>query len=1142
MQRIDHMPDTSLHTTLQQFCLLVSPNDLGIVNDAQLLERFVVNRDEAAFATLVQRHGAMVLSVCRRVLHHCEDAEDVFQATFLLLARNGASIRNGDVVGSWLHSVAHRLAQRVLNQRMTRQIHERHVGSMKNQRTVSRNRTHELQAMLDVTLQEIPAKYRAALVLCYMEGKTQDAAAQQLGCPLATLRNWVNRGRKALQRRLQRRGFKLTIEGLVTAFVAANAAASVPTRLFVPTMQAALAIAEGKETSGIITASVASLLAEGIQGLFAAKAKMVALLCLLSTLVMSGAVALARQHSNRVELQANEEAQIGFVLAKAEQEKKTGEPRRALADRYGDPLPTGALARFGTVRFRHDGMIRCTAISPDGHLIAAGGLNSIQIFNAETGQTLHHINGTSNTVQALAFTPDNKQLASFDRNMMVRFTDTDTGKTVKDFKLLQNARPGSGSTNSFLAFCPDGKAFILKDGSEAVVRLMDSTNGQEIRSFRSDGYLYGVALSPDGNLLSTLAQNGLVRIWEVATGRERQVLKIESQARGGLAFAPDSKTLAGGDGGSISLWDVATGRVLKTLNGRIAETTIRNANGNSRVIRDFSPGAITSLDYSSDGKRLVASHGATVIILDLTTGQQAKPVSHASARTVHFLPDGKTVLLDKGDLHMNTLLFHDTITGERCRTFDGHQNRIQALAYAPQGQYVATAEDDMIAPIRVWDARSGCAVAQIGERMRDTAKALSFNPTEEHLAAGHGKKVVVWDLKTGQEVRTIPAHDTGHIALLYSADGTKLASGGTDGSVRVWDMVQHKELQNFRVAEQTVWALVFSADLRLAASAQRGGDHVQLWDLTSGQKWKDLKLGRHGGFRLAFSPDGRSLLETDGSSNLYLWELSSGEQRRRIHLPKFPFTVAFSSNGRLIVAGEATESDRDRVDSRVPIHVIDLASNRLVSTFRGHLGNVVELQFSADGRTMVSASADSTALLWDVEAASTHAAATALAAEQRTAYWSELAGNAQQAYDAMWKLAEDKEFAEFVREKLRPTTSVDVHQFARLLAELDSDEFVVRSRAREQLMHIGVAVETELRAALRGRLSVEVRRVVEELLRTLERDQLRQQRAVELLELIDTAASRQLLLKLADGTLEARLTQEAIASLERLANKNAVKK
>src|SRR5262245_9890737 len=153
------------------------------ISDGELLDRFVTRHDNGAFETLVRRHGPMVLRTCRKAVGNGHDAEDAFQATFLVLARKAASIRNRGSVGGWLYEVAYHLAIRARADAARRVRHERRADEMVTPDPDCGENRVEVQAMLDEELHRLPEKYRTPLVLCYLEGKTNTQAAKELGWP-----------------------------------------------------------------------------------------------------------------------------------------------------------------------------------------------------------------------------------------------------------------------------------------------------------------------------------------------------------------------------------------------------------------------------------------------------------------------------------------------------------------------------------------------------------------------------------------------------------------------------------------------------------------------------------------------------------------------------------------------------------------------------------------------------------------------------------------------------------------------------------------------------------------------------------------------------------------------------------------------
>jgi RNA polymerase sigma factor (sigma-70 family) len=195
-------------------------SDSSHLSDGELLERFVSTQDEAAFEMLVWRHGPLVMGVCRRVLSNEHDAEEAFQATFLILARKAATIGRGESVGAWLYKVASRAALRARGLRGRRQGREQPLDEQlveeKGPSSEDDLAWSELAPLLDAEVNRLPEKYRKVFVLCYLEGKTNEAAARQLGCPKGTVLSRLARARDRLRRRLQLRGLAFDAGALAT--------------------------------------------------------------------------------------------------------------------------------------------------------------------------------------------------------------------------------------------------------------------------------------------------------------------------------------------------------------------------------------------------------------------------------------------------------------------------------------------------------------------------------------------------------------------------------------------------------------------------------------------------------------------------------------------------------------------------------------------------------------------------------------------------------------------------------------------------------------------------------------------------------------------------------------------------------------
>jgi RNA polymerase sigma factor (sigma-70 family) len=274
-------------------CQSAGPSPDCDLADRHLLERFVTARDEAAFAALVRRHGPMVLGVCRRLLHDSHEAEDAVQATFLVLVHKARSIGRPELLGAWLHGVAYRTAARA-RQAARRRAREREAAAMADCNPAAEAVWSELRQVLDEELGRLAQKYRAPLVLFYLQGKTTEEVARQLACPKGTVLSRLARGREQLRLRLQRRGVAPSV-GLLVGLLAEKAApAAVPAVVAEEAIKAAVLTGAGK-AAGAIPANVAALTEGVLRSMFLSKMKVVAAVVLALSVAVAVTVVGARR-------------------------------------------------------------------------------------------------------------------------------------------------------------------------------------------------------------------------------------------------------------------------------------------------------------------------------------------------------------------------------------------------------------------------------------------------------------------------------------------------------------------------------------------------------------------------------------------------------------------------------------------------------------------------------------------------------------------------------------------------------------------------------------------------------------------------------------------------------------------------------
>jgi RNA polymerase sigma factor (sigma-70 family) len=341
------MPQGQFGLVLRQVRRLLGARPETAHTDRELLRRFARQRDETAFATLVDRHGPMVLSVCRRVLDDAHDADDAFQATFLVLARRAASPGWEDSIGNWLYGVAHRTALKARARGLRRQAHETQGADMEPRGGDDRRLScpaetdpqveaarREFRSVLDEELARLPDKYRAPLVLCYLEGKTNEEAARELGWPAGSMSRHLTRGRDLLRERLTSRGVAFST-GLFTTVLAESAApASVPAGLAVAAVRLAAVGASGQAGAPELVT-----LAEGVlKAMFLHKLKMAA--AILVAVVGLGLGAGSVWHQLQA---ADAKAAEKPNKPKPEEKKETADPAPKAPEVKG--LTPAALAR-----------------------------------------------------------------------------------------------------------------------------------------------------------------------------------------------------------------------------------------------------------------------------------------------------------------------------------------------------------------------------------------------------------------------------------------------------------------------------------------------------------------------------------------------------------------------------------------------------------------------------------------------------------------------------------------------------------------------------------------------------------------------------------------------------------------------------
>jgi WD40 repeat protein len=864
----------------------------------------------------------------------------------------------------------------------------------------------------------------------------------------------------------------------------------------------------------------------------------------------------------------HERAGLSALLLLALSSVVAGADEAARKDRFGDPLPVGAVRRLGTQRLWHDSSVSLMAFSPDGKVLATAGNISrtdqeltIQLWEIPSGRRLARwVVQQGRDLLALTFSPDGKLLASAGWQNGVSLWSVPDGKEKRHLKNRQ--MPEDGGVTS-LAFAPDGKTLAVGEMSGGVT-LWDLVGDRRPRRYTlHDGQAQFLAFSPDGEKMAALVAKHGTCVVDVAGGVE--LWRTDSALP--FAFTSDGKSLVvvkrrdGGD--EITFHDAVSGErrgkprqlpglvhdLVRTSDAKILAAGARNyrarlwdAASGEEVISLQGELKLDHLEMalSADGKMLAGADGATIHLWGTATGRERRaemghgePVSFAGVAAA-----GKTLVTVSGD----SIRLWDAVTGAPRRRLG--RGRIQGVHLSPDGKsltWVNRTTDD-VPHLHLWDI-----LADTETRRADVEKdlplfALAFTADGKSLAWGSNGTmqdgVHLWDVAGGRLVRRFGI-DWSPQALAFTPDGKRLAVAAFR-SLDLWDPATGERLRRLTNEEQAD-QLAFSPDGKLLAS-WKPGLPILVWDVERGTEIR--RLGGRKFYPRAlrlFSPDGRYLALVGQENTLHLYDVRSGDEFRRFpgprHFdrarinwlladPKFVALsdVALSADGKTLAAEQPDGS----------IRLWEVATGAERRHFAGHEGGVRALTFLSDHRRLASGGEDTTALVWDTTGLGDQASEKELSARDLDHLWAELAGEAAPAYRALWRLALSPRWSvPFLAERLHPVAAPEPARVRQMIADLASDTFGRREQARRELLELAELADKPLRAAL------EMRRRLEELIARLDESmpppgQARMLRAIEALEHAGGTEARRVLQTLAGGTAAARVTKEAQAALRRL--------
>ena len=637
---------------------------------------------------------------------------------------------------------------------------------------------------------------------------------------------------------------------------------------------------------------------------------------------------------------------------------------RRLVDLYGDPLPVGAVARMGTLRFWAASPIDNMTFAPDGKILATASHGSCIIWESRTGRVVRTLRVPERLLpddfdvfEGVVFSQDGKILAAWGRSAIALW-EVPTGRMTR---LIH----GEYGRIHHLAFASDGNTLVAAAEESAVA--WNLTTGREIRRLAGKS-IVTFALSRDGRMLATGYPDGTIRIWDVTTGEATVQIPPLLSLRA-ICFSPDCAVITSlHSDGTLRSWDWAKAKEVQRIR-----------------LDDWSPQPVLVLSsVGSDGKRMIAtsSWDGSARIWEAETGKRIRRIQLEPGKValVEALSvDAGLIAVAGGGDNDRTLQLWDFATGKEKCAYARHEGAIISMAFSPDDTTIATAGGD--STLRLWDVASGREVRRIRvDAPVDLPKAklkAFLRPEAEPLSAvtyaPDGKSIVsagpdgmlrFWDTTTGNMVRRVHLEQSGQAdRFAFSPDGRALvASKDGNGTLALWSVATGRSISQIEAHHGVaIYAVAFSRDAKCVASARR---LVKVWN-TPELNLRDQFDPMMDVEDVALSPDGTMVCFAQADGVLTLWKLKN---RQVLHSPPAPApqdgdddvlqSVAFSATGtRVAWCGP------DRV-----VRIWDVSAWKEMGRYSGHQALVSRVLFSNRSRLVSSASYDGTILVWDESA------------------------------------------------------------------------------------------------------------------------------------------------------------------------------
>ena len=633
-----------------------------------------------------------------------------------------------------------------------------------------------------------------------------------------------------------------------------------------------------------------------------------------------------------------------------------------------------------------------TTFSPNGKFILISNIQELILWEINTGSERWKINANSDKqITGAQFCDNGRRIISKHQYDNVKIWDTDTGREIKTIDVRNGSK---------IILSPDGRKLITRTDNN-LIKIWDTITGQEIRTISGfTDNIHVIEFNPDGNNVLIGLQEGTLKLLNIMTDREINEFVGHTSSVSSVVFNYDGRLLVSCSESNkvrtIKIWDVTNGKEIRTLT-----YTAKNSG--------------TIVEFSPDGRQIVARIGQEIKIWDTSTGREIKTISWLDGPwmpLVKYTQDGRQIIFHIG----NDIKIINLSDGREIRTLTHNPhvggNIITAFALSNDKKLIVSASDR---EMKIWDIATGRKISELTWYSNEV-NFVSYHPDGKHVIGSHNGSLKLWNIFTGREVRTFTNGLYG-APIAFSPDGKQVVSVEWDfTNIKIWETDTGKEIKIFTGHTHPVTSLAYSPDGRQIVSCAGGyeGDQlIKLWDVNTGQEIINIAGHSKEIQSVAFSPDGRRIVSGSSDNTVKIWDATTGREIRSIQLDSLMggTYVSFDHSGRMIISllthqknvGDgiiviyeaSTGREIWRIENNIhdgllryyinvklspdgrylltnninnEIKIFDINTRQEIKNFSSNnVGVIIDSDFSPDGKNIITGAMDGTIRIWDVD-------------------------------------------------------------------------------------------------------------------------------------------------------------------------------